>query len=268
MKPIKFIIPMTIAVCLSGCATTYNVATQKEEFILMTPEKEVNVGRNIARAVEEKFEIEPDPLVRNRVKEIGKKIAAASDRQSVTYHFEVLADDDEDKVNAFALPGGYVYIFKALIDRVESDDELAAVLAHEVGHIAARHSAKRAQGSLGDSVLQLLMVVSGAQMDGATRARIHEALNQLMMSYSRDDEVWADRLSIKYLRTAGYNPDGAITFLERLMEIQRKSPLRKYHRYRTHPYLSERISFVRGEVRGRMDFKDYINISDEVLETK
>lgn len=268
MKLIRLIATIILAVYLSGCASTYNLATQKEEVILMSPEKEVNVGRNIARAVEERFEIEPDIFVRNRVKEIGEKIAAVSDRQSVLYYFEVLADDDEDKVNAFSLPGGYVYIFKALIDRVESDDELAAVIAHEVAHIAARHSAKRAQGSLGDSVLRLLMAVSGAEMNGVTRARIHDALNQLMLAYSREDEVQADRLSVKYLRMAGYNPEGAVTFLERLMEIQRKSPLKKYYRYRTHPHLSERLSFVRGQVRGKMDFKDYINISDEVLETK
>lgn len=268
MNCTRLIISIIIAACLSGCSTTYNLATQQEEFILMSSEKEEGIGENLSKMVEEKFELEPDILIQNRVKKIGKKIAAVCDRQSISYHFAVLADDDEDKVNAFALPGGYVYIFKALLDRVESDDELAAVIAHEVGHIAARHSAKRAQGSLGNTIMRLLIAVSGTETDGATRARINEALNQLMLSYSREDEVMADRLGIKYMRLAKYNPEGAVTFLERLMEILRKAPIRRYHRYRTHPYLSERLSVVREAAHGRMEFRDYINITDETLSIK
>jgi predicted Zn-dependent protease len=247
-----------------GCATSYNLATHKEEFILMSSQKEERIGSNLAEQVVEKFELEPDPLLQERVKTIGRKIAAVCDRRSIPYHFAVLADTD--KVNAFSLPGGYVFIFTGMLDKMESDDELACVLAHEVGHIAARHSAKRAQGSMGDLFLRL--AVARAKIDGATRARINEALNQLIMSYSRDDEILADKLAIKYARLAGYNPEGTIIFLERLMEVQRKAPLKPYYHYRSHPHLSERLSVAKEEVYGAMEFRDYINVSDDTLTVK
>lgn len=254
-----------LALPLCSCSVTYNLATQQEELTFITPEKEERIGRNLSSQVEEKFPLEPDILVQNRVKEIGKKLAGVCDYRSISYHFAVLTSE-EDMVNAFALPGGYVYVFKDLIDKVESDDELAAVIAHEIAHVTARHSVKRMQASLGDTFLRLALAAS--DIDNATRARANEALNQLMLSYSREDEIQADRLGIKYSGLAGYNPEGAVRFLERLMEIQRKAPIKRYFRYRTHPYLSERIAITREAVYGRMEFRDYINRRDESLNIK
>jgi len=268
MRYIVYLYLILGVLSLQGCSTTYSLATHEEETILMSSDKEVNMGRKLSKQVEKKFELDPDILIQNRIKEIGKKIAAVCDRQSISYHFAVLTTEKEDMINAFALPGGYLYVFRPLVDKVENDDELAAVIAHEVGHITARHSAKRAQGSLGDTALRMLLALSNTETSGATRARINEALNQLMLSYSREDEIMADKLSIKYLRLAGYNPEGAVKFLERLMDIRRKGPIKRYHRYRSHPYLSERIAITREEVYGRMDFRDYINRSEETLPIK
>jgi len=263
----KFVILLVSLSLVEGCAVnTYNLATQREEYIFMSSEKEEDIGRKLSKQVEKKFKLEPDPLLQERVKEIGRKIAGVCDRKSISYHFAVLADDDEDKINAFALPGGYVFIFKAMLDEMESDDEIASVLSHEIAHIAARHSVKRMQASLGDTILRLIL--SRVETDSATRAKTHEALNQLMLSYSREDEILADRVGMKYMKLAGYRPEGMLTFLNRLMDIKRKAPIRRYHRYRTHPYLSERISLVREMVHGKMEFKDYINRGDETLPVK
>ena len=264
MRYCNIIFLLIILLPLQGCATTYNLATQEEELILMSSEKEERIGENLADRVVERFELENDPLAQKRVKDIGKQIAAVCDRRSISYHFAILAD--EDKVNAFSLPGGYVFIFKGVLDKVESDDELAAVIAHEVAHIAARHSAKRAQASLGDAFLRLAL--ARTETDGVTRARINDALNQLIMAYSREDEITADRLAIKYARLAGYNPEGTIVFLERLIEIQQKGPIKPYYHYRSHPHLSERLAMAKEEVYGRMEFRDYINRSEETLPTR
>jgi len=267
MKPTIFILLFTILLPLGGCVTSsYNLATQREEVSFISSDKEENMGRNLAKQVEKKFELEPDALMQKKVKEIGKRIADVCDRKSISYHFAVLAGDEDDKVNAFALPGGYVFVFAALVNKAESDDELAGVIAHEVAHITARHSVKRMQASLGDTILRLAL--ARGEMDNATRAKANEALNQLMFAYSREDEMLADRLGVKYLKLAGYNPEGMITFLGRLLEMKRKAPIRKYRHYKSHPYLSERLSIVKEAVYGHMDFTDYINRGDESLPVK
>ena len=267
MKLYKYIAILSLILLVQGCATTYNIATHKEELIMISSEKEEAIGSSLAGQVEEKFKPDPDILVQQRVDEIGQKLAAVCDRQTITYHFAVLtSEEEEDNINAFSLPGGYIFVFKDLVDHVKNDDELACVLAHEMAHIVSKHSVKRMQASLGDAILRLAL--SRAPTDGATRARANYALNQLMLSYSREDEILADKLAIKYAKLAGYNPEGMVSFLKQLLAIQQKGPIRKYHSYRSHPYLSERISIAREEVYGKMGFTDYINLQDETLPSK
>ncbi|PIU41139.1 MAG: hypothetical protein COS99_07315 [Candidatus Omnitrophica bacterium CG07_land_8_20_14_0_80_42_15] len=263
MRVCKALVLLTVALITHGCVSSnYNLATQRQEIEFISSEKEEEIGKNVAKQVERKFEIEPDVLLQERVREVGKKIADVCDRKDIEYHFEVLAKKDE--VNAFSLPGGYVFIFKGMLDKAKNDDELASILAHEVAHIAARHSIKRIQTSLGDTILRL--AIAAAKTDNWTRAMANEALNQLLLSYSREDEILADKLGIKYVKLAGYNPKGAIAVIQSLIDVQRKAPLKKYYRYRTHPYLSERLSMAREEVYGKMEFRDYINLRDETLE--
>jgi predicted Zn-dependent protease len=178
-----------------------------------------------------------------------------SDRKEVRYTFRVI---DDDTVNAFALPGGYVFVFRGLVERVGSDDELAAVIAHEIVHVVARHSIKRLQGSFGYSILQILMATASAT-HGSDMARINNALGQLAMSYSREDEALADRMAIKYLKKAGYNPRAMLTFLEKLKEVQRDAPIRPYAGYRSHPAIADRIRMVKQQLTGEIDFSDYMN---------
>lgn len=248
----------------TSAGAEYNLATQKDEFILIPSEKEENMGRNLSKQVEKKFELDPDVLLQTRVKEVGDKIVQVCDRRSISYHFAVLADKEE--INAFSLPGGYIYIFRGMLDKIENDDELAGVLAHEIAHVAARHSVKKMQASFGNTIAQL--AIARAETDNLTRARAHQALIELMLWYSREDEVLADRLAVKYMKLAGYNPEGVVTFLNRLMEIQRKAPIKRYRDYRSHPYLSERLSVSKEEIYGKMDFRDYINVRDETLSIK
>jgi len=240
---------------LSSCVSQeYNTATGTEDIIFVSTEKEIDMGRNIADGIEKNPDItlDPDPIMTERVKQIGEKIASVSDRKEVSYTFRVIDDDD---VNAFALPGGYIFIFRGLIEETESDDELASVIAHEIAHVVARHSVKRLQGGIGFNILQILMATTRAQNTN----KINAAIGQLVMAYSREDEALADKIAVKYLRESGYDPMAMIYFLEKLQEVRRKSPIRTYSAYRSHPLIANRIRMVKQELTGEVEFSDYMN---------
>ncbi|MFC1508597.1 M48 family metallopeptidase [Candidatus Omnitrophota bacterium] len=249
---------------MTGCVTEeYNTATGKEDIMFVSTEKEIDMGRRIADNIEKNPEItlDPDPLMTKRVVDIGNKIALVSERQEVNYTFKVI--DDED-VNAFALPGGYIFIFSGLVEKVKSDDELASVIAHEIAHIVARHSIKRLQGGVGYNILQILMLASGT--GGRDARKINSAFGQLAMSYSREDEALADKIAIRYLREAGFDPMAMMTFLKTLQEVNKEKPIRPYSSYRSHPHIANRIRMVKQELTGEVDFTDYMNKPVELEE--
>ena len=214
------------------------------------------MGRRIAAGIEENPDIvlDPDPLMTERVKLIGQRIAEVSDRKEVNYTFRII---DMDDVNAFALPGGYIFIFRGLIEKVETDDELASVIAHEVAHVVARHSVKRLQGGIGFTILQILMAVTSPSVSNVRG--INAAFGQLVMSYSREDEALADKIAVKYLRKAGFDPMAMISFLKKLQEVNREAAIRPYSSYRSHPHIADRIRMVKQELLGEIDFSDYMN---------
>lgn len=251
-----FIIVFVIFSC-SGCMQRYyNVATQQEEVYFYSTEKEVGIGNSLSKIIEEKFKLKDDPLEQKRLRQIGEKIVQAGDRREIKYYFSLL---DEKEVNAFALPGGYIYIFKDLWEKIKgSDDQIAAVLAHEMAHISARHSIKRLQGSLGYSVLTVL-VGTTPSMDAQSKRKALIGINELMLAYSREDELQADSLSVKYLTLAGYNPQAILEVLNVLQKAERDKPIRGEY-VATHPYLTERMRQVTELInRGTIRFDDYIN---------
>jgi MAF protein len=245
-------------VFLSGCSTEYNLVTKQEEKYYYSTDKEVQMGQSINHQVEKQLKLSADPLQQKRVEDIGKKIAAVSDRKEIDYHFRVLEDDE---VNAVSLPGGYVYVNSGLLDKVASDDELACILAHEVGHIVARHSIKKLQAMQGYSILRVLVAVAPGTSEVGNAA--DAAFTQFLLGYSREDELLADQLGARYARLAGYDPHGMITFLIKLQDINRRMPLRERSYYKTHPYVPDRIRVVKQELGEGIDFGDYINIEQE-----
>ncbi len=245
------------ALCLLGCTTEYNLATKQEEvyYYSYTTDKEVLIGKAVSIEVEKQLKLADDPLVQHRVDVIGRKIAAVCDRKDIDYTFKVI---DDDEVNAFSLPGGWVYINKGLVDRVANDDELAGVLGHEVGHIVARHSIKKLQAEQAFSILRLLSMAAPQVGDAAAAADL--AYLQIMLGYSREDELLADQLGIRYSKLAGYNPRAMVDFLIKLQDINRHKPLQPRSYFKTHPYVPDRIRVVKQELGEGMGFKDYINI--------
>ncbi len=238
---------------LAGCTTEYNLATQQQETLLYGTEKEVAIGEAVAAQWEAREELVTDVDVNERVQGILNRITAVCDRKDIVYFIKVI---DKDLLNAVSLPGGYIYVFKGLIDKVDNDDQLAGVIAHEVGHITAKHAVKRIQNAYGALILQGLATQSTAQVAKG----VNFALTSLFIEHSQEDEFQSDRLSVKYLKKAGYDPREMVKFLEKLKKEQEDTPLRQYSYWRTHPFVSQRISVVNQEITGKLEFRDYLNL--------
>ncbi|HQJ15971.1 MAG TPA: Maf family nucleotide pyrophosphatase [Candidatus Omnitrophota bacterium] len=243
---------LTVFAC--GCSHEFNVATGREEAYYYSTEQELKMGASVAKQVEKEYNLVEDPLVQKRIRDIGAKIAAVSDRRDIEYRFKALA---EDEINAVSLPGGYVYVFKGLMDIVSNDDELAAVLAHEVGHIVARHSVKKMQATMGYTLARLLMIPVPQSAEVATAA--DAAFLEFLLGYGREDELLADTLGARYAKAAGYDPRSMIAFLEKLEDHNRRKPLRPRSYLKTHPYVPDRIRVVKQEIGEPISFTDFIN---------
>jgi len=258
------LILLVLGFCLAGC-TEYNPVTQRQEMILYSTEKEVTIGKNVAQQVEKEYELVKNPLVVERINNIADKITAVSDRGDIGYHVYAIQAKEEEKedgsnVNAFALPGGYIYIYDGLIDFVDNDDQLACVIAHEVGHIVAKHSIKKLQASMGYTLLSLATLSTG---DSDLIVGTNYALANVLLAYSREDELLADTLGARYAKRAGYNPRAMIDFLENLRQKKKEEPIRAKSLYRTHPYIADRIVAIKKELGEPLTFSDYVNISNE-----
>jgi predicted Zn-dependent protease len=241
----------------SGCATEYNVATQQQETLMFNTEKEIQIGEAISREYEKEYKPVADIALQERVNNAGQRIAQVCDRRELLYHFKVVEDKD---VNAISLPGGFIYLNSGLMQKVANDDELAGVIAHEVGHITAKHSMKKLQAVYGYSLLSLITATAGS---ADLKQGMDLAFLQIMTDYSQEDEMLADKLAVKYTKKAGYDPRGVVTFLEKLKQINQKEPLKPINYWRTHPYVSQRIAAAKQEAFGKIEFKDYLNLDRE-----
>ena len=237
------ILLLCFALFCSGCATVYNPATGREESVWIDTPQEVSIGRSMVASVEKRFRPYSNLLVQARVNAIGQQVARFSDRKDIRYHFKVI---DEDEVNAFAVPGGYVYVFRGLVEKAESDAEIASVLAHEIGHIAARHPVKKMETQMGYGVLMSLAFAKSKNKDFARY--IDLGFNLISLGYSREAELLADRLSIRYVTRAGYDPYAVVTFLEKLQKLNEKQEVPYLVIFRSHPLLSQRIGAAKQEI--------------------
>lgn len=229
-----FLIPL---VFLAGCATIINPASGRKEYLMISTQQEISIGEQVSAEIEKSYRLSHDEAMIERVNRIGLRIAKVSDRQDLAYHFKVLDNKD---TNAVSTPGGYVYVYSGLMEKA-NDDELAAVIAHEVGHIAARHSVQAMQGNMATSLIAGLIFANLETKDEVKQGTA-VALNLIMLGYSRGDELEADKLGVRYAYYAGFDPDGSATFLEKLQKEQKENPLDKGLVYlRSHPLHSERI---------------------------
>ena len=183
-----------------SCAT--NPVTGKREFSLVTADQEIAMGKEGYPAVVAEYGLYDDPALAAYVNGIGQKLAKVSEMPTLQWHFTVL---DDPTVNAFAMPGGYIYITRGILAHLESEAQLAGVMGHEIGHVTARHSAKQiTQQQLTGLGLGLAGAFSESfrQYSGAAS----QALGLLMLKYGRDDENQSDDLGVRYTTAAGWDP--------------------------------------------------------------
>ncbi len=226
-----------------GCATT-GPGRPGGGLVLIPTQEEVNIGAQVARQVERKY-----PVLRNHpaadfVEEVGQRLARVCDRHDVTYHFRVLVGKE---VNAFSLPGGWVYVFTGLLEKLDNTAQLAGVLGHEIGHIVARHAVKRLQIALGVGILYSLFV--GERAGPLTQNAIRFIMDLAMKGYSRANEREADRLGLLYEYRAGYNPQGIIQVMKILRGIHH-GRIPSWERFLLdHPPPQERITLLERYLR-------------------
>src|SRR3990167_1010266 len=233
---------LVFSLFLQGCTTMYNPATGREEFIMISTPSEVAMGKSVHESIIRKYKLSRDPAQIDRVRRIGERAAKVSDRQDYEYHFYLI---EEDEMNAFTTPGGNIYVYTGLLEKLKNDDQVASVLAHEIGHCAARHTVKKFQAALGYDLISSLIfgsVPMGEGVQTAAGIAAGTAMNLAMSAYGRKDEYEADRLGIKYMYLAGYSPDGMIKALKLLKQESqdRGAPLI----LRTHPFFEDRIKAV------------------------
>lgn len=196
---------------LAGCASVKNPVTGQREFSAMDEKSEVAAGKKANAQVLEEYSAYADPRVQAYVNELGQRLAHQSHRSKLEWHFTVL---DTNEVNAFALPGGYVYVTRGLLAYMESEADLAGVIGHEIGHVTARHGAQRAtrQQTAGIGVLAATLLGAVLEAKGVSGATdMASSLSQgvaagIIASYSREQETQADELGAEYLARNNYDP--------------------------------------------------------------
>lgn len=226
---------------LSACST--NPATGRNQFTGLLPaQSEANIGAQEHQKIMKEFGLYKNQTLQNYVTSIGQKIVPHTEREGVTYRFYLL---DSDTVNAFALPGGYVYVTRGLMALANSEAELAGVIAHEIAHVTARHSAERYSRGV---VTALGTTVLGAVLENPDAARaINTGADLYIRSYSRGQESEADTLGIRYLYRAGYDPFAMASFMRSMqMESQVQSQITGQKRppafLSTHPDTGDRFA--------------------------
>lgn len=237
---------ITTPFSLAACST--NPATGDRQFTALLPAaNEAKIGAQEHAKVEQAYGKFMTGPIASYVNGIGQKIAKNTERKDVTYKFHVI---DSPIVNAFALPGGYIYVSRGLMTLANSEAELAAVIGHEIGHVTARHAAERM--SQGFIVGLGAAVIGAAAGNGAGQAA-NLGSNLYISSYSRGQEHQSDELGVRYISRAGYDPRAMADFL-RSLDAQSKLEAKEagkngagFNYFSTHPLTAERVQQARAE---------------------
>jgi predicted Zn-dependent protease len=229
-----------------------NPVTGESQYVDLTPGQEIALGLQAAPEMARQHGgLHPDQQTRSLVDRVGQRLVSRTAARATPYEFDFHLLADSQTINAFALPGGQVFITAALLGRLETEGQLAGVLGHEIGHVVARHGAehmakaKLTQGLTGAAVLA---TYDPSSASGRQTAAIAAMIGQLInMKYGRDDELESDRLGVRFTASAGYDPRAMI----RVMEIlaQASEGARPPEFFSTHPNPDRRIQRIEEAIR-------------------
>lgn len=240
VHPARSILMPLTAAFLAACAM--NPATGKKEVSLMSEAQEVALGQQMDPEIRREMGVYDDPELQRYVESIGSRLARLSERPELPWHFTVL---DAPAVNAFALPGGYIYLTRGILPFLNDEAQLAGVLGHEIGHVTARHSAQQYTKATGASVGLALLSIFVPQAQ-AVQGITEQALGVLFLKHGRDDELQADQLGVRYTAAGRWNPAGVAGMLTALQRLDQASGSRKGvpNWLSTHPAPADRVEKI------------------------
>lgn len=224
--------------------------THRPSVKLISEKTEIAIGKQVKEDIVKEYRVFKSSDVQTYVEGVARKVTDASDRPRLKYDVTIL---DTEVVNAFASPGGFVFVTRGLLEVIADEAELAAVLAHEVGHVAAWHGISMLERQMGLSFLVALGTITvGTALGGAAAQMVAQASSTLaslyVLGYSREYELQADEAGLRYTLRAGYDPEAMVTFLQRLKRLEDEESLpaeRVELFYRTHPPTKQRIRLAR-----------------------
>src|SRR5262252_1438141 len=227
-------------------------------------EKEVAIGRQLSAEVDRSSKLINDPIVSEYINRVAQNIVLHSDSK-VPFTIKVV---DSAEVNAFALPGGFLYVNRGLLEAADNEAEVAGVIAHEVSHVAARHGMEQASKGELFNYLSIPLIFFGGIGGYAIRQGLGLAVPLTFLKFSRGAEKEADRLGAQYMWAAGYDPNALITFFEKLQAKNKKKPGTLSKLFSTHPMTGDRITELRELVARFPDRGEYQLSSSEFGQVK
>jgi predicted Zn-dependent protease len=251
----RLLVALSGVLLLTHCAQ--NPVSGGKDFVLMSEQQETQEGAKAHKEVLQEYGELNNPELQAYVTRVGKALAAKSHRPNLDWHFTVV---DSPEVNAFALPGGYIYITRGIMAYLNSEAELAGVVGHEIGHVTARHSVRQQSTATAVGLGAILGSILVPGLDNQVGASLLQNLGQYLVSgYGRDHELEADRLGAEYIAKTGYNPQAMVEVIgvlknQELYDIelakQEGREPRRYHGvFETHPSNDARLKQVVGEAK-------------------
>ena len=249
------IIGIGLVLCLcAGCAT--NPITGEEELMLVPEDQDVALGRKYAPELEKQMGGRiADENLQNYINNVGQKIARISHRSDWEYHFTALNDES---VNAFALPGGYIFITKGMLEHIGTEAQLAAILAHETVHVVARDTSNAMSNQIGMSLLLAAVTSEETSQGVMTAANLTQKI--IGLRYSRKDEREADLGGLSYMVAAGYNPNGMVETMQMLEDLQKVKTIEFLS---SHPSPENRVGYLIQEIQFKYHNLTALNIGKE-----
>ena len=243
-QPVAVLMACVLALFIAHCST--NPATGKPQLALVSEQQEIAMGREAAQQAAQQIGLYPDERLQSYVSSLGKQLAADSERPNLPWSFQVV---DDPSVNAFALPGGFVFVTRGLMTHLTSEAELVSVLGHEIGHVTARHSVEQmSKAQLAQIGLIAGMVLRPELANYGDLAQT--GLSLLFLKYSRDDERQADDLGLRYLVRENYDPREMPQVFETLRRVSERETQggRVPGWLSTHPTPEDRIQRISSQV--------------------
>ncbi len=251
---VRMVIGLIVALfgLISYCTNVVeNPITGEKQRVQLSPRQEVVIGlKSRNQLAQQHGGLYPDETLQNYIDQVGNRIVKDSGAAESSYPFEFHLLKDPRTINAFALPGGQVFITAALLSRLSTESQLAGVLGHEVGHVIARHGAEHlARQNLGSALVNAVGIAASDSPEGSRQAAaLAQGINQLVnLKYGRNDELESDQLGFRFMTEAGYDPEGLVELMRILGSASGGSRSPEF--LSTHPDPGNRIENLRALIK-------------------